>query len=594
MQLLVISALLASLNLEFSLLKKGEIFPWLFGWISRIVAGVVFGIVVWFLFMPAIVGPLGGAFPVIGWFLVINVLFTAKNTLVAMFTTWKIPAKDVLLGFGLISLFVIVNIYFQTLHPVINNQRLRGMLGEVTTKQEYPPEADKDNILIVPEEAARFDADKMMGNPIQELNLNTAGSLFSVGELFLQKIKTESGTKLVWVGPLEYRDLIKSITTPYSPGYILINAEDASENPRLVTNHKINYLSSGFFLKNIDRHIYLHGYATYTIDDIVFSIDDEMNPHFVASLSRPSIGYTADKIEKILIINPDTGEITDYNFGDTTLPTWVDRVVPENLVENRLAWWGEYILGFWNTVITQRDIIMPVGIRGNVADVYFASLNGDLSWVIGFTSKGTVDTALAGLMYVSTTTGKATYYTWVPKDQTPPNLSNEEDAYDAVEKALSINSGAYTPGQPVMYRINARQVYIVPILARDSNRQEGIALYDAQEQKTFLGDDFKGTTRAIAFAKHLTWLKSKGSFTNTSSTTKIEGNVTAFMPIVSEGKTVFRLQIDAKPDMVFEGADNLSPRLWATKVGDTVNVDYIAIVEEKGSGIIQLVGFEKK
>jgi hypothetical protein len=468
------------------------------------------------------------------------------------------------------------------------------MIGDITTKQEYPPDADKDNILIVPEEAARFYADKLMGNPIPELNLNTAGSLFQVGELFLQKMKTDTGTRLIWVGPLEYRDVIKAITTPFSPGYILIDAEDTAITPKLITNHKINYVTSGFFLKDIYRHIYLHGYATYTIDDIVFSIDDAMKPQFVASLSRPSIGYTADKIEKVLVVDPEFGSITDYNFGDPNLPSWIDRVVPENITEERLAWWGKYILGFWNTVITQRDIIMPVGIRGNVADVYFASHDGELSWVIGFTSKGTEDTALAGLMYVSTRTGKATYYTWVPQDQVQPNLSNEDDAFDAVEKALSINSGAYTPGRPVMYRINGRQVYVVPILATDSYRQEGIALYDAQEQKTFMGDDFKGTTKAIVLAKHLVWLKSKGSFTNTSTTTKQEGKVISFMPIVADGKTVYRLQIDTKPDMLFEGADSLSPWLWATKLGDQVIIDYIPASDEKTSVFTQLISFEKK
>lgn len=489
MQQILIASLIVSLNLEFSLLREGKVGGWLIGWISRFVVIFVLGLGSWWFFQPSFTGPLWGYLGAIWAPLLINVIWTtvvaaAENDSRPKYGNVPPIRNDHNWALGLYAIYALIMAITFLIIPATQNQGLRAMMGTVEIVHDNPPSADQDHIRVVPIEAARFDADKLMGSPIQEMGLSTAGSLFLVGEMSVQEIPTEQGTRLVWVAPLEYRDWFKAIAGPYSPGFIVVDAEDPELPAQLHTGFQMRYVETGWWANNLKRHIYTSGYIGYGIREITFMLDDALQPHFVANLTQPTIGFTADQVMLTLVIDPMTGEITPYQFGADTTPHWIERVVPEEVVEARLPWWGSYVHGFVNAMLSERDVILPVSINAAAPDVYLVHHEGQTSWVVGFTSRGNQDSALAGTMYVNSRTGAAQFFTWVPEGQQPPALSNEDDAYDAVEKALAINSGAYNPAQPVMYRIAGRQVYVVPIITEGSNRQEGIAIYDAQSQRT--------------------------------------------------------------------------------------------------------------
>lgn len=63
----------------------------------------------------------------------------------------------------------------------------------------------------------------------------------------------------------------------------------------------------------------------------------------------------------------------------------------------------------------------------------------------------------------------------------------------------------------------------------------------------------------------------------------VDGRVIDAAMVVIEGNTVYKLQIDTQPQTVLEGADDISPWLWATRIGDPVRVEYYAIVDAEGN-----------
>jgi hypothetical protein len=103
------------------------------------------------------------------------------------------------------------------------------------------------------------------------------------------------------------------------------------------------------------------------------------------------------------VIDPEKGDITEYTLGKA--PEWVDRVMPEELARNYLSWYGKYVHGWLNSVITEQDVnVVSSGemwlIHGN---------NGQAYWFAGMTSSSSNDQSLTSIVLVNSRDGLSIY-----------------------------------------------------------------------------------------------------------------------------------------------------------------------------------------
>lgn len=167
----------------------------------------------------------------------------------------------------------------------------------------YPIPVSK--MISVDGELARKVAEDKLG---EDLGL---GSRVAVGNMTIQNITGEftinNGKKLVfdddliWVAPLEHRSFLKWFRNGHTPGYIIVNATDATER-YLVTEVngqalRLQYLESGNFSDDIERHIKDNGYASKGLNDHCFEIDGNGKPYWVLSSYDQKIGFGGEESE---------------------------------------------------------------------------------------------------------------------------------------------------------------------------------------------------------------------------------------------------------------------------------------------------------
>ena len=241
------------------------------------------------------------------------------------------------------------------------------------------------------------------------------GSRVEVGNMTIQNITGEftinNGKKLVfnndliWVAPLEYRSFWKWFRNGHTPGYIIVDATDATRR-WLVTEVngqklRIQYLESGRFGDDIERHIKGNGYASKGLNDHCFEIDGNGNPYWVLSSYDQKIGFGGEESEGPITVDAQTGELKAYSIEDA--PAWIDRIQPQSFIEDQIRCWGEYKDGWWNAVWAQ------IGVQEPTPGTTLVYSEGRSFWYTGIQSAG-ADNGTNGFMLVDTRTKAAKFY----------------------------------------------------------------------------------------------------------------------------------------------------------------------------------------
>ena len=241
------------------------------------------------------------------------------------------------------------------------------------------------------------------------------GSRVEVGNMTIQNITGEftinNGKKLVfnndliWVAPLEHRSFWKWFRNGHTPGYIIVDATDATRR-WLVTEVngqklRIQYLESGRFGDDIERHIKGNGYASKGLNDHCFEIDGNGNPYWVLSSYDQKIGFGGEESEGPITVDAQTGELKAYSIEDA--PAWIDRIQPQSFIEDQIRCWGEYKDGWWNAVWAQ------IGVQEPTPGTTLVYSEGRSFWYTGIQSAG-ADNGTNGFMLVDTRTKAAKFY----------------------------------------------------------------------------------------------------------------------------------------------------------------------------------------
>lgn len=507
---------------------------------------------IFYLGMPSLVWPLGGMISgacAICWFIliVITLIFWEGER-----SIWKnirgLFFANLLSFSSILVIYCIVGI---SSWSIFRSDGYRSMIGTIENRewtQDIQPK-DPRHVRLVPEELAYYLATKQLGE-----GGGVIGSQFQVRKgMTLQKIKGE----LWFVSPLDFKGFRSWTDRDFSPGYVIVNAQDPRGKIDVVTNLKLEYMPGAYLGSKLERHIW-RKYPRMGFDKLFFQLDENKKPFWVVPVFKPTIGWSAKKYVGIIILDPETGEDKLYDLKDA--PDWVDPIYTRDIVHDYLSWYGMFGQGWWNSVWGHRNILEP-----ETPDIVFGS-DDKQYWVTGLTSTNTNDKSLVGIAYTDARTGKTVIYHAVGgTDEAVLELVNNRVSY----KKLHGSS-------PVIYNIYGVMTSIVPLLG-ESHSYQGVALVDVANMQMAEGEDLESAIRGyqkIIMSGGQTMAPDKSVKIN-----KQEGFVDRNAWEIKDGETIFMLHLNGI-DHIFSGNTEISPKLPLTKEGDNVVVWYIDSEED--------------
>lgn len=527
------------------------------------IACAIFGAIAGYLLLPELTGPFWG----MSIFIFALVSACVSLCIDSLIDSYNIERRIVV---GMTLFFLVV--------PIIGSLRgctavrsgdYRAFVQENVEQREWSTDmepVDTAHIRMVSKKQAMWSAKKILGDADGSL-----GSKYQIGNLTIQKV----GEGLVWVAPLEFQGFRSWTRFDTTPGYVKVSAENPSKPAELVTGYKFRYLQSAFFGDNLERLLYQNGYQFTGSTDYTFELDDDGKPYFVVTGYVPTIGYSGDDVVNIALVDPETGEVTEYSIEEA--PAWVDRIIPKGFAFERLNWYGKYVDGWVNSWWGEDNVRIPTD-ADNVSDLWLTwGSDGNAYWFTGMTSSKATDDSLVGFVLMNSRTGETLEYKLAGAD--------EEGVLKAVNDAVS-NYSNYEGTQPVLYNIYGELTWVVPVISGDGIFQR-LALVRAENAQVILGKNKKE-----ALAEYRRVLQSSGNTVAPSSQTKTSaanGIIDRIRCIAESGNTTCYLTLlGSEHQQIFTGTLLVSAELVIAQHGDRVAIEYT----DTSEGLVPMTSFD--
>ncbi|MDA2922981.1 hypothetical protein MYX07_06995 [Patescibacteria group bacterium AH-259-L07] len=550
---------LGGFNFNFQELKT-NIGKWFQVWLITAVSYAALLLYIFWAGMPSVVSPYLTIFITLAFLLLASLIIAGRRMGDDSYDLMAFPKGGAVVYGVFWLLFIVIALSGSEMFRAAEH---RDLIGEVEPANwtEDMALVDVAHIREVSKEQAQYLADKVLGESEDIL-----GSRYKVGEANVCNVNGE----IVWVAPLEFRGFWKWRRFRTAPGYILVSAEDRTRKPVLVDTLKLEYLSSAYWSKNLKRHVYTHGYQGYQLRETSFEIDDSYRPYFTISATKPSIGFGGAKTEGVIVVDPKTGDRAWYDLGEA--PSWVDRVIPEEIAESYITKWGKYVHGFWNTVFSELDVIAPTSYGAEGRDVFFVpSPDGRNFWFTGITSSSSDDQALVGVVMMNTQTGQAYRYR--------VSGANEESILDAVTQALGADAERWMPTQPIPYGIYGEVSFVVPVIGRDKPIFQRLAVVRDSNLELVIG---KNKRSALSQYQRLLATSGSSTFAPTyqSETRTVTGEILRIGQEMQEGTTVYSILLSPVRSKLFTLSSSGNPEVLIAESGDTVTMRFLNTDEE--------------
>lgn len=365
--------------------------------------------------------------------------------------------------------------------PILDAGGLRDLTHAVTST-DVPRRIDPKLLRVVPQESANFEGEKVIGQ---------LGAYYRVGHYTVQK----AAGKLVWVAPLEFRDVVKWLTRRTSPGVVVVSAQSPDQGAELLQDQPMTYIPSAFANDNLARHVYFR-YGYRVLLETTLQLDDRRKAWYVCTLGRPTIGNSGMVVTDAVIVDPVTGAMTGYprsRFSE--LPKWVTRVIPPELALDYNEWFGLYVHGWWNAHTSERDVHLPA--RNEVFGIL--SSGDEFVWFVDHTSPASTDASMTGFTYMNAVTGAMTYYTSVG------GYFSSKAAENAVASNGLVRQSRLIATQPVLYNLYGEVTWLVPIVA-DTGKFQTLALVEARNGHVVVGNPSTAFPVQDALAQYQAWV----------------------------------------------------------------------------------------
>ncbi|PIC72188.1 hypothetical protein CSV77_02980 [Sporosarcina sp. P16b] len=279
-------------------------------------------------------------------------------------------------------------------------------------------------------------------------------SYYELGHLQIQKVNDQ----FVYIAPVEFSGFFKWFNGKTTPGYFTMSATDSSDNPKFIKT-EMAYTTSSYFHKKVYRKMRMEMPDLIFYGDVQLEIDDEGKPHYIRTYGEFISARNGFNAKGIVMLNPETGATKKYALQD--VPEFINGAVSPEAVSLQNSYFGNYIHGFWNSVVGKKDVKIPSdeGTEANVSPIFDA--DGHMYYFTDFTSpKEGVDSML-GYALTDGRTGKATYYTGDLEE----SYMDSQGALQIIEKKFIEKK--WNGEMPVLYNFYGEASWLTPVL--DSN-----------------------------------------------------------------------------------------------------------------------------
>jgi hypothetical protein len=483
-------------------------------------------------------------------------IFSDNFTSLAMleqtgFTIKNNSNKSIKVLFAALFVLLIYTFAFPLLvsSAIFRTDEYRDLIGNVETGKDLSHHMlpiSLDRIRVVDESLAQILGDKVLGSQ------SALGSQVTLGKFNIQKVNNQ----LYWVAPLMHSGFFKwQKNIDGTPGYVMVNATN-ERDVKLVQEIngkpiKIKYQSEAYFFDNLERYVYFKGYFNVGLTDYSFEIDEAGNPYWVITKFKKTIGFEGDDAEGVILVNAQTGEISDYTIKDT--PKWVDRIQPAQFIEKQLNDWGNYVKGYWNfsnenKLKTTQELSL---VYGNDNEAY---------WYTGLTSVG-ADEATVGFVLVNTRSKKAVWY----KQSGATEFAAQNSAKGKVQEK------GFSATLPIPYNINNIPTYVMTL--KDNGGLVKMYAMVAIEDYTIVG---VGNTLTETLMAYKNAFNMAGNKINPKSDTEkkiICSIITRLNGDVKNGNTYYYFKLKDSPK-IFIGSTQISNDFPVTNIGDSIQIAF--------------------
>ncbi len=462
------------------------------------------------------------------------------------------------IGIFLIMIFFIwmtVAIFYSKLFYLNSYRSMIGKIEETTCKEELPS-IDKnsiDNIRVVDERMAIKKAGRVLGT-------DGYGAAYNIHDTAIQKVKNN----LTFVSVLGYRGFWQWLTNKSIPGFICTNAEDAMSASSPLTKQEIVFSPSAFFQTDLRRFLWFEGYCHYRLSDFTFEVDDEGKGWWIVTAAKPSIGWNANKVFGIIMVDPETGE--HEFFKPQEAPAWIDRIYPEEIFKERINWAGSMKNGFWASC----GLGSKTGLYEQTpnSEIWLTwNKGGEARWFACCSNLRSSDTSLAFIYQMDTRTGKVFSF---KLDGAPIN-----DQAARVKLESLVSDQKWEAEEPILYEVNDEPTWVASLTLNQGEYQAlGFVHYEREIRSI-------GRTKQEAITSYLKEFgKIEGKLISENVPLKKHcGFITKITTQVQDGQTFYLIEIPQQTetvldDMKFIAKWNVSKDLPFIKDKDQVEISY--------------------
>ncbi len=288
-----------------------------------------------------------------------------------------------------------------------------------------------------------------------------------------------------WLAPLRPINSGDNFWTPLfggvstSPGYVVVDAENPSKDAWLKTGYKISLFTTEAWSMNLLRHVYQHGYTNGLLEEPIFEVDDDWNPHYTISYVHKAFGSMSGRtLEKVIAVDVknEVPVITEYEIADK--PKWIDRIVAKDLVKEWATDWGWYggdyaRQHFWRVAF---GISAEGTMKPTEPELAYTKDEHNV-WVIPMTSTHDGDHTVVGVLVFETGKNEGVFY---------PGIQgfNEPESVDDTMINARDNIKHYPVESVQLYNINGNLTWVAIYASPQSIGKSfgGIGILQAHKQ----------------------------------------------------------------------------------------------------------------
>ena len=425
---------------------------------------------------------------------------------------------------------------------VFNARSYAGIIDvkEYDFADDMPESNEITNIALMDTDSATVLGNRMLGS------LSDMVSQYTVSDYYTQINYNRTPKK---VSNLEYDGFFKWIGNMERgiPGMVMVDPVKTSAE-YVAFPSPMYYADSAYFAKDLTRKLRFD-YPTKIFDSISFEVDDEGNPYYIVSCSRPCVGlFGASDVNEVIIFDPTDGSSQIMSVGDT--PAWIDVVYTGDLAVEKFNWHGILSGGFINSIIGN------VGCKQATDDYGYIVIDDDVWYFTGVTSLVSNDKSNIGFLLSNARTGEYKFY---------PVIGAEEHSAMAAAEG-EVQEKGYVASFPSLVSIAGQPTYIM-VLKDAAGVVKLYALVNAENYSIVA----TGATQADAMSTYRKLLRQNDIEIGGSALTAEITVENVRIVQVADTATVYLTATDGS---VYKGYLESDEALILVKAGDKLGVGY--------------------